>query len=370
MNLAELHALVVSRASRPAWLPPLRGGAIAGSWLYGLGATAKNLAYDLGLAKPRRLPAPVIGVGNLTAGGSGKTPLTMAVVNALTNLGLPAAVISRGHGGRAAKGGVTWVSLGDGPLVDAREAGDEPVLLARRLRAPVAAGPDRHAVGLALLRRCGGRVLVADDLFQHRRLRRDLDLAVMDAARPLGNGRLLPAGPLREPAAGLRRAHAVILTRAEDEAAADATRRWLRGFWGAGPVLSCCHVLAGLDDARGEPLPAGAWRGQPVLAFCGLADPGQFFAGLTRAGLVVIDRAAFSDHHYFSAAELAALWQRAAGLGVAALACSEKDRARLPEALPPGPPLWTTRLELEFAEGSSALERLLAWGLANWGREA
>ncbi|MFZ5587746.1 MAG: tetraacyldisaccharide 4'-kinase [Thermodesulfobacteriota bacterium] len=370
MTPGELHSLVTSEADRPWWLRPLRGAAIAGSWLYGLGAGAKNLAYDLGLARPRRLPAPVIGVGNLTAGGSGKTPLTMAVVQALARLGLPAAVISRGHGGRAERGGVTWVSLGDGPLADAREAGDEPALMARRLDAPVAAGPDRHAVGRAVLGRCGGRVLVADDLFQHRRLHRDLDLVAMDAAHPLGNRRMLPAGWLREPAAGLRRATAVILTRAEDPQATDAARRWLRGFWGAGPVLACRHVLAGIDDAQGAPLPPYAWRGQPVLAFCGLADPGQFFAGLERAGLLVIDRQGFADHHPFSAQELTGLWRRAAGQGVAAMVCSEKDRARLPENLPAGSPLWVTRLELEFVEGPQALERLLAWGLAGWGKRA
>ncbi|MFH1059488.1 MAG: tetraacyldisaccharide 4'-kinase [Pseudomonadota bacterium] len=366
MNFSQLHAQVLSGASRPAWLPPLRAARRAGSWLYGLGAAAKNLAYDFGVFTPRRLPAPVVGVGNLSAGGSGKTPLTMAVVAALARLGLPAAVISRGYGGAAGQGGVTWASLGQGPLVDAAIAGDEPVLLARRLRAPVAAGPDRYAVGQAVLRRFGGRVLVADDLFQHRRLHRDLDLAVMDAAHPLGNGRLLPAGLLREPASGLRRASAVILTRADDPQVTDATRRWLRGFWGDGPVLACRHVLASLGDAQGEPLPETVWRGQPVLVFCGLADAGQFFAGLERAGLEVLERQAFADHHAFSATDLAGLWQRAKARGAAALVCSEKDHARLPLALPDGPPLWVTRLELEFDEGPQALERLLAWGLAGW----
>lgn len=370
MNLTKLHRLITEEPGRHWWQWPLKGAARIASWLYGLGATAKNLAYDFGLARPRRLAAPVIGVGNLNAGGSGKTPLTMAVVCALAGLGLPAAVISRGHGGRAARRGVTWVSLGRGPLVDAAAAGDEPVLMARRLAVPVAAGPNRHAVGRAVLRRCGGRVLVADDLFQHRRLHRDLNLAVMDAGRPLGSGLLLPAGFLREPATGLRRADAVVLTRAEDAQAVEAARRWLRATWGAGPVLACRHVISGLEDSQGEALPEAAWRGQPVLAFCGLADPGQFCASLKRAGLVVIDRQDYPDHHAFAAGELAGLWRRAGGQGVVALVCSEKDRARLPKTLPEGPPLWVTRLDLEFAEGPEALARLLAWGLAGWERAA
>ncbi|MCA1905372.1 MAG: tetraacyldisaccharide 4'-kinase [Desulfarculus sp.] len=366
LDLAALHALAASGRPGPWWLGVLRAGLRGAAGLYGLGAGGKNLLYDLGLRKPRRLPAPVIGVGNLVAGGTGKTPLVMAVVRALWGLGLPAAVISRGYGAAAGRGGVTWVSRGHGPLVDAQRAGDEPLLLARRLPAPVAAGPDRWEVGRAVLAQCGPRVLVCDDLFQHRRLHRDLDLVALDAARPLGNGHLLPAGHLREPAAGLRRAGALVLTRADDAAAVDQDRRWLRSFWGPGPVLACRHRLAGLDDAQGQPLPEADRRGKPVLAFCGLADPDQFAAGLTRAGLAVLDLAGFPDHHFFTPAELGDLWRRAAALGAAALVCSEKDWVRLPAELPPGPPLWVTRLELEFAPDQPDLASVLAWGLSAW----
>ncbi len=369
-DLTALHARAASGQPGPWWLGCLRAVLRGAAGLYGLGAGGKNLLYDLGLRRPRRLAAPVIGVGNLVAGGAGKTPLVMAVVRALLALGLPAAVISRGYGAVAGRGGVTWVSTGQGPLLDARQAGDEPLLLARRLPVPVVAGPDRWRVGRAVLAQCGPRVLVADDLFQHRRLGRDLDLVAMDAARPLGNGHLLPAGHLREPASGLRRAGAVVLTRAGDPAVVDQDRRWLRSFWGPGPVLACGHHLAGLDDAQGQALPPGTWRGRPVLAFCGLADPEQFRAGLLRAGLTVLDAVGFADHHFFSPQELRDLWQRAADLGAAALVCSEKDWVRLPQDLPPGAPLWVTRLELEFAPDQPGLAAVLAWGLSAWGARA
>ncbi len=365
MDWQALHDLVTSGRPGPWWLPGLRGAARGLAWLYGLGAGAKNLAYDLGLAGPRRLPAPVIGVGNLAVGGTGKTPLVVALVRALTRLGLPAAVISRGYGGQAG-GGVTWVSRGGRLLAGAAQVGDEPVLLAQELGVPVAVGPDRWEVGRLVLREMGPRVLVADDLFQHRRLHRDLDIVCLDAGDPLAGG-LLPRGRLREPAAGLRRAQAVVLTRADDPEATARTRAWLRSFWGPGPVLACCHRISGLRRRGGGPVGAGEVRGRPVLAFCGLARPDSFRQGLEQLGLEVRDLEAFPDHHRFTPGEMAGLWRRAAEVGAAALVCSQKDEVRLPPGLPAGMELWVSELELEFAEGPHCLEALIAWGLKRWG---
>lgn len=373
----RLFEMVAADRSGPWWLPPLRTATRAAAGLYGLGVWARNLGYDLGRSQVRHLPAPVVGVGNLTVGGTGKTPLVMAVVEALARLGLPSAVISRGYGGRAAqggrtgragRGGVTWVSLGDGPLLDAAQAGDEPVLMARRLAVPVAVGPERFGVGRAVLTRCGPRVLVGDDLFQHRRLHRDLDIAVLDARAPLGNGRLLPAGPLREPATGLRRALAVVLTHADDPETVAARRAWLRAFWGVGPVLACRHRLTGLADQDGRALAAEDWQGRPVLAFCGLGSPEGFARGLAGLGLTVLGLETFPDHHPYASAEIEALWAKAQRLGAQALVTSEKDAVRLPPVTPSGLALWQTRLELAFERGRGSLEQVLAWGLGPWGR--
>lgn len=352
------------------WLKSLRSLAGAASGFYGLGVTGRNLAYDLGLSRERYLPVPVVSVGNLTVGGTGKTPLAMEVVASLTRLGLPSAVISRGYGGQAARSGraVTWVSLGQGPLVTASQAGDEPVLLARRLAVPVAVGPDRYAVGREVVHRTGLRVLVGDDMFQHRGLHRDLDLVALDARRPLGNGRLLPAGPLREPARGLRRAQAIVLTRADDPQATRDTRAWLRSFWGRGPVLACRHCLRGLTAPGGRLLASPELKGRRVVAFCGLARPQDFADALRGLGLVMMDFRSFGDHHAYTPAEIAGLWSQAKALGAQALVTSEKDEARLPAVLPLDLDLWITRLELEFDEGPQALDQVLAWGLAPWGR--
>jgi tetraacyldisaccharide 4'-kinase len=351
----------------PPWLRGLRGLARVASGFYGLGVRARNLAYDLRPRAARCLPVPVVGVGNLTVGGTGKTPLVMEVVAALTRLGLPSAVISRGYGGQGGQG-IGWVSLGQGPLLTASQAGDEPVLLARRLSVPVAVGADRHAVGREVVHRTGMRVLVGDDLFQHRGLHRDLDLVALDASLPLGNGRLLPAGPLREPATGLRRAQAVVLTRAENPEATGRTRAWLKSFWGRGPVLSCRHRLRGLIAPGGRQLAGAELEGKAVLAFCGLAQPQGFVRSLRGLGLFVVDFRSFGDHHPYTASEIAALWAQAKTLGVQALVTSEKDEARLPAVLPLDMELWVTRLELEFDEGQGALDQVLAWGLSPWGR--
>jgi tetraacyldisaccharide 4'-kinase len=366
---AELYRRVASQDDGPAWLPPLRLAAAALSRLYGLAAGGHHLAYDLGWADTRRLPVPVIGVGNLTVGGTGKTPLVMEVVKALQGLGLPCAVISRGYGGQV-KDGVAWVSRGQGPLMDAAQAGDEPVLLAKRLAVPVAVGPDRFLVGQEVVRRLGPCVLVGDDLFQHRGLHRDLDLVALDAAQPLGNGRLLPRGPLREPSRGLRRASAIVLTHADDPDREQATRTWLRAFWGRGPVLSCRHRVSGLHDLEGRELSRDVWIGQRVLAFCGLGAPEKFARGLGGLGLEVASLQAFGDHHPFLAADLAGLWQKAQAFGATALVTSEKDWVRLPPDLPQGIEVWTTRLELDFTPGGPSLAQVLPWGLSAWARRA
>ncbi len=354
-----------SATASPWWLSLLAGAARGSSWLYGLGSGLRNLAYDLELARVYRLPVPVVGVGNITLGGTGKTPLVMEVVRALMRLGLPAGIISRGYGGSASRRGAL-VSRGQGPLLGVEEAGDEPVLLARSLPVPVAVGADRWRAGQLLLDHCGPRVLVGDDLFQHRRLHRDLDLVALDAADPLAGGLLLPRGRLREAPAGLRRARALVLTRARDPQARERTRSWLAHFWGGGPVLACRHRLAGLEDRQGSPLDRDHWKKRRLLAFCGLARPRAFRESLEELGLQVCGLESFPDHHRFTPGDLARLAGKARELGAAALVTSQKDAVRLPPGHTPGPPILVTRLELEFREGPRALDALLAWGLAGW----
>ncbi|RJX33161.1 MAG: tetraacyldisaccharide 4'-kinase [Desulfarculus sp.] len=350
----------------PCWLEALRAGAAAASGLYAAGVWLNNTAFDLGLRAMRRLPAPVIGVGNLEVGGTGKTPLVLEVVASLERLGLPAGVISRGYG-RRGHGEVVWVSEGSEVMTEAARAGDEPLLLARRLQVPVAVGADRYAVGRALLERCGPRVLVADDLFQHRALHRDLNLLCLDAADPLASGRLLPRGRLREPAGALARADAVVLTRAQDPEQVERARHLLAWRLEERPLLACRYYVRELVDRQGQVVDRARAGGLAVAGFCGLARPESFRASLEGLGLKLALFQVFADHHRFRPAEIRELWQRARRAGAWALVCSEKDAMRLPAGLEAEAAILYTRLCLEFWGGHAMLDDLLRRALAGWG---
>jgi tetraacyldisaccharide 4'-kinase len=341
----------------------LRALARAASWGYGLTSAAWHSGYDLGWRRIEKARLPVIGIGNLAVGGTGKTPLVIKVVETLLDMGLKAAVISRGYGRRGAQERL-WVSRGQGPLVEARQAGDEPYLLAQRLPVPVMVGQDRAQLAEEIFRACGPAVIVGDDLFQHRRLHRDLDIVALDAGQPLGNGYLLPRGPLREPAAGLRRAQVLILTRADDQSRLEYNKAWLRGFWGNGPILDCRHHITGLSSRQGSPLPEQNWKGQKVLAFCGLANPSGFQKSLQSAGVSIAELINFPDHHWFSREDWQRLQRRARQLGARAMVTSEKDGARLPESFTTELDLWVSRLEI--ACNGQELARILAWGLSGY----
>ena len=366
LRLEELFRRVAGDEPGSFGLKVLRAGAGGASLFYGLGAGLDQARYDLGLKQVKRLPAPVIGVGNLAVGGTGKTPLVMAAVEALKRMGLPCGVMSRGYG-RSSKAKVTWVSRGAGPLVSASEAGDEPVMMASRLGVPLAVGADRYLVGRAMLAECGPMVLVGDDMFQHRRLHRDLNILAMDAKDPLEGGRLLPRGRLRESPSAIGRAQVIVLTRAEREDELRAAKALLRSRWGSGPILSCRHSVSGLMSLDGLELSPAEYQDKKVLGFCGLARPGSFARSLAGLGLKLADLAAFGDHYQFRPEDLERLWQRAQKLDASALVCSEKDAVRLPAGL--DMTIWSTRLELEFNQ-DLALDPVLAWGLSNWKKSA
>ena len=265
------------------------GGVPPGMVLRGLSAgfaalaALRRWAYRRGALRSQRLPVPVLVVGNLALGGSGKTPLTIALVEAMRRRGWSPGVVSRGHGGRE-----------HGPLrlpgdPDPARFGDEPCLIAARTGAPVAVGRRRAAAGGLLLDAGGVDLLIADDGLQHYALQRDVEIVLIDARRGLGNGRLLPAGPLRELPP---RAAAADFRVGAGGAVADA--EWTLRF-----DLGAARPLTG-----GAPVPLRRFVGQPLHAVAGIADPQRFFAALRAAGLAP-DVHAFADHHPFDREDFA-----------------------------------------------------------------
>lgn len=274
MTLADTLATGWYGSGRlPWWCRPLAG-------LYGAVTGVRRRLYRHGLLRSETLPVPVVVVGNLSVGGTGKTPLTVALVQALQSHGLRPGVVSRGHGGR-----VHEPLLLDA-LPDPAEVGDEPCLI-RASGVPVAVGRDRPAAARMLID-AGCNVIVADDGLQHYRLARDVEICVIDGNRRFGNGRLLPWGPLREP---LSRLHDVDFRVCNGGAAAT----------GEVPMHLEGDVALALDGAGERPL--SSFRGMDIHAVAGIGNPGRFFDSLRARGVRVSGHA-FPDHHAYVPADL------------------------------------------------------------------
>ncbi len=253
------------------------------SGLFRLVAGARRFAYKRGLLRSYKLPVPVIVVGNITVGGTGKTPLVIWLVEALREAGYHPGVVSRGYGGNAQ----AWpqsVGADSDPAV----VGDEPVLIAQRAGCPVAVAPRRVAAAQRLIEVHHCDVIVSDDGLQHYALRRNVEIAVIDGQRRLGNGHSLPAGPLRESAARLRKVDLIVIN---GESKADECEMRLEGE----TARSLC------DAAHSRDLTA--WRGGVVHGVAGIGNPGRFFDHLRGNGLQVEEHP-FADHHRYQPAEL------------------------------------------------------------------
>ena len=287
------------------------------SLLYGAGVALRGGLYDRGLLRPSRVEGlRVLSVGNLAVGGTGKTPAVAWLASRLVVSGEKVAVLSRGYGRSERR------PLRVEATHSAREVGDEPLLLARALPGvPVYVGADRVALA-RWAHREGAAWAVLDDGFQHRRLARDVDLLVVDASSPLGNGRLLPAGPLRESPGAARRATAVWLRCERADAPVPAPFSHL-------PVIRARHAPDAVREGEGARHPLGVLAGTRVLAFAGLARPWGFFSSLSELGAEVVEARVFPDHHAFTGPELAQLARDALRLG-ARCVTTAKDAVRLP----------------------------------------
>jgi tetraacyldisaccharide 4'-kinase len=293
-----LQRIWYSRRPPPLWLQLLEQP-------FRLAAAARRRRYAQGSRAVTRFETPVVVVGNLSVGGTGKTPVIIALAQALTERGLRCGVITRGYGGRR-RASVTLLQAGPGrQQPDPAEDGDEPALIARATGVPVAVGVDRVAAAQVLIDR-GVEVVLSDDGLQHYRLGRSLEIAVIDGTRGFGNAHLLPAGPLREPAERLREVDWVMINGGLAEHCREQLARLAptRDQLPFDLIASDAVGLQPAVDGSAARRPLASFIGAPVHAVAGIGHPARFFAMLRAAGLDIIEHP-FADHHAFTVRDLA-----------------------------------------------------------------
>ncbi|HNQ21577.1 MAG TPA: tetraacyldisaccharide 4'-kinase [Phycisphaerae bacterium] len=326
-----------------AWTLPLRAALRVAAGLYGLGVRARNRHYDRPGA-PRIVPIPVLSVGNLTAGGTGKTPLVIDLVQRLERLGCNPVVVSRGYG-----------AAGDEP-------NDEQRLIQRHCPTVTClADPDRVRAALDAHENYGADTIVLDDGFQHRRLARDLDIVLIDATCPFGFGYLLPRGLLREPPSALRRADVIVISRADQVARHELEQldARVRVLAPQATHLQCRHRVTGVEQLDGTPLPDLA--GQRAVVFAGIGNPDPFLTTVRTLGITVVGRQWWPDHHQYRTHDLLDLLKPGRFPPFDLLLTTEKDAVKL-AGLPqtPAARAGVVRVAIDFlGDGGTVLDRML-----------
>lgn len=294
--------------------------------VYSIGVGLRNRAYGAGVLNAVRAPLKVVSVGNLTAGGSGKTPFVELVARKLSPR--RAGILSRGYGGKSGEPihvVSDGVSLADPPPVSA----DEPYMLARRLKGvPVVCAPDRERGAVFMAEKFSLDTIVLDDGFQRRSLFRDLDILLIDAGSPFGSARLIPLGMLREPATGARRADIIVITNAQNagEDRIEDLKKNIRGAAGADkPIVTAGGRITGFFGIDG--LRTSAPNG-PAFVFCGIADPGRFEESLSAIGMTTAGQMAFPDHYQYSNDDIARIFREAEKSQAGIIITTEKDAVR------------------------------------------
>lgn len=325
-------------------------------WLYGAAMRLRAARYAGGHATVYQAPCPVISVGNLTLGGTGKTPVTIFLARALQQRGQRVAVLSRGYRGSLA-GQTTVVSTGETPLLSAAQAGDEPVLLASALPGvPVIIGAKRAAAAQLAVEKYGCDALLCDDAFSHLALRRTVDVVLVHGRDGLGNGRCTPAGPLREPPAALQRATVIVLNNTAGEDPRTETEVRHAGY--RGEILRLRYAGVAWRNLRtGATVDPGMLSDPRVVAFAATARPQQVFKTFADSGMAIARTVAYRDHHTYTGADLAQLAKLAAQDGICYLATTEKDAVKLPSKPPAGMTVLVASLEL--AGEADSLTRLI-----------
>jgi len=323
---------------------------------YELAVRARTSLYDHGLFKVKQLPRPVISIGNITVGGTGKTPLVMTLSRGLMEMGIPTAILSRGYRGK--KGAGPLVSDGQKILLSPEDAGDEPFLMAQTVKGiPIFIGKDRFNNGQVALKQFQVRGFLLDDGFQHLPLHRDLNIVLVDSNIGFGDGHLLPRGILREPLSHLKRADLFILTKAEDKEASQSLESILRQIHPSSPIFHSHYEPTGMVHPDGKLHPLHLLKGKKVVALSGIANPTYFSTLLRRCGAEVAEEIIFPDHHLYTAKDLTSIFEKVKEAD--SVVTTEKDMVKLNRLSFDPLPLLALRIEMKIQEEEEFYKRVM-----------
>ncbi len=314
---------------------------------YGIGIRLRNVLYDIGFKGIRRVDKPVVSIGNITAGGTGKTPMVIWLCRYLADRGYKAAVLTRGYKSHT----------------DTTQLLDEPALLAQHCpNSIVMVNPNRIHAAKEAIAKANPDVFVMDDGFQHRRLHRDINIVLIDATEPFGYDKLLPAGLLREPIKSLARADAVILTRCDQSKPEqkEAIKLRIHNIKTDIVFAETVHRPTTIVDKSGNMIALDEFKNKKVFAFCGIATPQAFFETLNNARITIIEQRAFDDHHHYTQKDMDELVEVAQKHQAEFILTTEKDRTKLTELIDTSPiPFRFLVVELHFTEGQLKIEGLI-----------
>lgn len=341
------------------------------SVIYGWGVFCKLKLYTWGILKQHKLSCKVISLGNITVGGTGKTPTALRLASMIRDQGLRVVILNRGY--RAGwKDDIGVVSDGNKMYMSVTEAGDEAYLLAKSLPGvPVVIGRNRTVTGEFAVKHLRAQVIILDDGYQHWQLARDLDIVLVDTLNVFGNNYLLPRGTLREPLSNLNRAHTFLLTKADQssDSARDTIRDTLRHYNEQAIVVESVHsprcfveVAEWYKGIRSSNIGITELKGRKVLAFSAIGNPSSFEKTLTDTGVAEVCGMRYPDHHTYTMIEMQEIMQKAEDEGVSALITTEKDAVKVPAEFIHSDrplPLYVLSIEVRFTEGREDFAELI-----------
>ena len=324
---------------------------------YGWAVGARSFFHSVRLLKTKTLPCPVISVGNITVGGTGKTPLVMALARGLMDRGISVAILSRGYKGTKTSEPV--VSDGKSIFLSPEESGDEPFLMAQVCKGvPVLVGKDRFANGRVALQRFGMKGLLLDDGYQHLPLHRDLDILLIDSRIGFGDHHLLPRGILRESLSHLRRAHLFLLTKVDDLETSRPLENKIREIHPGALVFHSHYQPMSLVDPKGEQEELYSMKGKKILALSGIANPNDFSSLLRKCEMEIVSEAIFPDHHFYIPKDLSSI--RGKSKGVDWIVTTEKDMLKLRTLGIDHLPIRSLRIEMRIWEEEDFFKRVIS----------